>query len=314
MQDAAIAIEPPVQETDAPAADIASDPAISVEARNAYGYTDDGMSPLTKERAMELFERDVPVYLLYEDNTEGMAFDQTEILNHVGIFGIGRAEWEAVKELFPVIMENKWQEAFKQNPANSYCIYQLRREDETATLRFMNTTYLRERGLEPFFGNYEAVYSGQLPQNGNTAEMLEALYTQFNIDHPQDFTGHSLSVSDIVVMKQNGVVSSHYVDSVGFTAVPAFLPDNYLKNAEMAIEDDYGMIDGIVNNGPKESSERKEKAPDLSELFAKAQRTMQDSHDRTDGKKRSVLKMLHAPTPSRNDKTAQMKSAERDLI
>lgn len=314
VQDAAIAMEPPVQEADAPAVEVPPDPAISAEARNAYGYTDDEMLPLTKERAVELFERDVPVYLLYEDNTEGMVFDQTEILNHEGIFGIDRADWEAVKGQFPIITENKWQEAFKQNPADSYCIYQLRREDETATLRFMNTAYLREHGLEPSFENYEAVYSGQLPKNGNTAEKLESLYTQFNIDHPQDFTGHSLSVSDIVVMKQNGVVSSHYVDSVGFTAVPAFLPENYLKNAEMAMEDDYGMIDGIINNGPKEQPERKEKTPDLSELFAKAQRTMQDSHDRADGKKRSVLEILHAPTSPRNEKTAQMKSAERDLI
>lgn len=314
MQDAAIAIQPPVQELAVAAMDVPPDPAISIEVRNAYGYTDDGMLPLTKERAMELFERDVPVYLLYEDNTEGMAFDQTEILNHEGIFGIDRADWEAVKAQFPVITENKWQEAFKQNPADSYCIYQLRREDETAALRFMNTAYLREHGLEASFGNYEAVYSGRLPPNGNTAEKLEALYTQFNIDHPQDFTGHSLSVSDIVVMKQNGVVSSHYVDSVGFTAISAFLPENYLKDAEMAMEDDYGMIDGIINNGAKEQPERKEKVPDLSELFAKAQRTMKDSHDRTDGKKRSVLEMLHAPAPPRNDKTAQMKSAERDLI
>lgn len=165
-----------------------------------------------------------------------------------------------------------------------------------------------------FFGNYEAVYSGQLPPNRNTAEKLDSLYTQFNIDHPQDFTGHSLSVSDIIVMKQNGVLSSHYVDSVGFTAVPTFLPKNYLKNVEMAMEDDYGMIDGIINNGTKEQPESKEKASDLSALFSKAQRTMQDSHDRTDGKKRSVLEMLHAPAPPRNDKTAQMKSAERDLI
>ena len=68
-QDAAIAIEPPVQENPEPETDIPPDPAISVEARNAYGYTDDAMLPLTKERAMELFERDVPVYLLYGDTS-----------------------------------------------------------------------------------------------------------------------------------------------------------------------------------------------------------------------------------------------------
>ena len=314
-QDAVIAIEPPVQENPEPETDTPADPAISVEARNAYGYTDDAMLPLTKERAMELFERDVPVYLLYGDNTEAMAFEQTEILNHDGIFGIDRADWEAVKEQFPVITESRWQKAFQQNPADSYCIYQLRRDPELAELRFMNSQYLREHGLEPAFDHYEAVYSGSLPSDGSTEARLDDLYMKFNTAHPQDFTGHSLSVSDIVVLKQQGAVSSHYVDSVGFVQFPAFLPDNYLKNAEMSMEDDYGMIDGIINNGPKEQPETKPKAPDLSALFEAARQVVQEDKQVSEpGKKPSVLAMLHAPAPSRSEKTAQTKSAERDLI
>ena len=314
-QDAVIAIEPPVQENPEPETDTPADPAISVEARNAYGYTDDAMLPLTKERAMELFERDVPVYLLYGDNTEAMAFEQTEILNHDGIFGIDRADWEAVKEQFPVITENRWQKAFQQNPSDSYCIYQLRRDPELAELRFMNSQYLREHGLEPAFDHYEAVYSGSLPSDGSTEARLDDLYMKFNTAHPQDFTGHSLSVSDIVVLKQQGAVSSHYVDSVGFVQFPAFLPDNYLKNAEMSMEDDYGMIDGIINNGPKEQPETKPKAPDLSALFEAARQVVQEDKQVSEpGKKPSVLAMLHAPAPSRSEKTAQTKSAERDLI
>ena len=314
-QDAVIAIEPPVQENPEPETDTPADPAISVEARNAYGYTDDAMLPLTKERAMELFERDVPVYLLYGDNTEAMAFEQTEILNHDGIFGIDRADWEAVKEQFPVATENRWQKAFQQNPADSYCIYQLRRDPELAELRFMNSQYLREHGLEPAFDHYEAVYSGSLPSDGSTEARLDDLYMKFNTAHPQDFTGHSLSVSDIVVLKQQGAVSSHYVDSVGFVQFPAFLPDNYLKNAEMSMEDDYGMIDGIINNGPKEQPEVKPKAPDLSALFEAARQVVQEDKQVSEpGKKPSVLAMLHAPAPSRSEKTAQTKSAERDLI
>ena len=314
-QDAVIAIEPPVQENPEPETDTPADPAISVEARNAYGYTDDAMLPLTKERAMELFERDVPVYLLYGDNTEAMAFEQTEILNHDGIFGIDRADWEAVKEQFPVATENRWQKAFQQNPADSYCIYQLRRDPELAELRFMNSQYLREHGLEPAFDHYEAVYSGSLPSDGSTEARLDDLYMKFNTAHPQDFTGHSLSVSDIVVLKQQGAVSSHYVDSVGFVQLPAFLPDNYLKNAEMSMEDDYGMIDGIINNGPKEQPETKPKAPDLSALFEAARQVVQEDKQVSEpGKKPSVLAMLHAPAPSRSEKTAQTKSAERDLI
>ena len=314
-QDAVIAIEPPVQENPEPETDTPADPAISVEARNAYGYTDDAMLPLTKERAMELFERDVPVYLLYGDNTEAMAFEQTEILNHDGIFGIDRADWEAVKEQFPVATENRWQKAFQQNPADSYCIYQLRRDPELAELRFMNSQYLREHGLEPAFDHYEAVYSGSLPSDGSTEARLDDLYMKFNTAHPQDFTGHSLSVSDIVVLRQQGAVSSHYVDSVGFVQFPAFLPDNYLKNAEMSMEDDYGMIDGIINNGPKEQPETKPKAPDLSALFEAARQVVQEDKQVSEpGKKPSVLAMLHAPAPSRSEKTAQTKSAERDLI
>ena len=314
-RDAAIAIEPPVQENPEPETDTPADPAISVEARNAYGYTDDAMLPLTKERAMELFERDVPVYLLYGDNTEAMAFEQTEILNHDGIFGIDRADWEAVKEQFPVVTENRWQKAFQQNPADSYCIYQLCRDPELAELRFMNSQYLREHGLEPAFDHYEAVYSGALPSDGSTEARLDDLYMKFNTAHPQDFTGHSLSVSDIVVLRQQGAVSSHYVDSVGFVQLSAFLPDNYLKNAEMSMEDDYGMIDGIINNGPKEQLDVKPKAPDLSVLFEVARQVVQEDKQAPEpSKKPSVLAMLHAPAPSRSEKTAQTKSAERDLI
>ena len=314
-QDAVIAIEPPVQENPEPETDTPADPAISVEARNAYGYTDDAMLPLTKERAMELFERDVPVYLLYGDNTEAMAFEQTEILNHNGIFGIDCADWEAVKEQFPVATENRWQKAFQQNPSDSYCIYQLRKDPELAELRFMNSHYLREHGLEPAFDHYEAVYSGSLPSDGSTEARLDDLYMKFNTAHPQDFTGHSLSVSDIVVLRQQGAVSSHYVDSVGFVQFPAFLPDNYLKNAEMSMEDDYGMIDGIINNGPKEQPETKPKAPDLSALFEAARQVVQEDKQVPEpGKKPSILAMLHAPAPSRSEKTAQTKSAERDLI
>ena len=93
-------------------------------------------------------------------------------------------------------------------------------------------------------------------------------YAKFNVSRPDDFTGHSLSVSDIVALRQNGVVSCHYVDSIGFQELPGFLkPENYLKAAEMAMEDDYGMIDGVINNGKKE--EPAEKASVLDQLKEK---------------------------------------------
>lgn len=227
------------------------DPAISVESMNAYGYTDSNMLPLTKERALELMERDVSVYMLHTDNTEAMAFDAEEVRSFDGVFGVEASEWETVKDRF---VPPGYEKAFLDNTADSFSIYQLRDNDNTAQLRFMNAEYLAQKGLSIEKENYAAVYAGCLDRRGDTQDRLDELYETFNIRRPEDFRGHSLSVSDIVALKQNGVVSCHYVDSRGFKALPDFLkPENYLKNAEMAMEDDYGMIDGVINNGPKQT-------------------------------------------------------------
>ena len=122
----------------------------------------------------------------------------------------------------------------------------------------MSRSALQRMGKEPEFDHYEVVYIAPLEPFTNLNSMLEGIYTKFNIQHPEDFRGHSLSVSDIVALKQNGVVSCHYVDSFGFAELPGFMKSkNYLKNAEMAMEDDYGMIDGVINNGKAPAMEEK---------------------------------------------------------
>ncbi len=227
------------------------DSSMSIEAMNEYGYTDTAMLPLSKERAVELFDRDVSVYILYPDNTEAMAFDVNEIKGFNGIFGVEAADWYAVKDRFSLLPE--YEAAFLENPSDSYAIYQLRDCDDTAALRFMNYEYLHQKGLDVEYDNYAAVYAGNLENAGAAQEMLDNLYQTFNVDHPDDFRGHSLSVSDIVVLKQHGEISAYYVDSIGFKEIQGFIEaQNHLKNAEMAVEDDYGMIDGIINNGAKE--------------------------------------------------------------
>ena len=144
-------------------------------------------------------------------------------------------------------------EAFLDSATDSYAILQLRRSDETVYERFASMRELGRMGVEPNIDHYEVVYVGELTKRGDQTDVLEGLYTKFNIDHPADFKGHSLSVSDIVALQVAGVVSCHYVDSIGFSELPDFIRrENYLKNAEMMLEDDYGMLDGIVNNGPKQ--------------------------------------------------------------
>ena len=100
--------------------------------------------------------------------------------------------------------------------------------------------------MEPEIDRYKVVYHGSIFASENVNQQLEDLYVKFNIDHPKDFRGHSMSVSDIIALKIAGEVSFHYVDSVGFQKLDHFMePENYLKYAEMALEDDYGMIDGL---------------------------------------------------------------------
>ena len=265
------------------------------------------MLPLTKERALELMERDVSVYMLHTDNTEAMAFDAEDIRSFDGIFGVELSEWETVKDRFA---PPDYEKAFLDNTADSFIIYQLRGSDDTAQLRFMNAEYLEKKGLSIEKGNYAAVYAGNLDRRGDTQDRLDELYETFNLRRPEDFRGHSLSVSDIVALKQNGVVSCHYVDSRGFKALPDFLkPENYLKNAEMAMEDDYGMIDGVINNGPKQTVaelEEQAKSGKPISLMELAQASRQE-------KKPSVLAKL-CPPVNEPKKTARSKRAERELL
>ena len=279
-----------------------------------YGYTDgNAMLPLTKERAMELFMQDVPVFLLYGDNTEAMALDAEDISSHTGVFGVEREEWDAVRGVVTLSEQADTEKLFLENPQDAFLIYQIRRGGELDAYRFMNYDYLQSKGVTPERGGYDAIYTGGFMDYGNARTNLDMIYQRFNVDHPADFKGHSLSVSDIVALKQNGVVSCHYVDSIGFRELPNFLkPENYLKNAEMLLEDDYGMIDGILNNGPKQPTvadlEAQVKAGfsiSLTELAAASHREQ---------KKPSVLEKLREKTPEQaKNKTAPKRSAEREL-
>ena len=127
----------------------------------------------------------------------------------------------------------------------------MNREDPQ-NVRFMNLDWLQSHNLTVDRNNYDLIYTAPQDGSGSTIEQLERLYERFNLQKPVDFHSPSMSVSDIVAIKRDGKVSYHYCDSFGFEQVPGFLPDNPLKNAEMMLEDDYGMIDGIINNGPKE--------------------------------------------------------------
>ena len=154
--------------------------------------------------------------------------------------------------------------AFLNSPGDAYAIYQLKQSQDTRDLRFASMSQVLLAGKKIDREKYDFLYIGDLPgqTDKQPGEILEEIFARFNLMKPEDFTGHSLSMSDIVGLKQNGVISFHYVDTFGFRDVKGFLPDNLLHSAEIGMEDDYNMIDGIPgNNGRNPALEEKQPSP-----------------------------------------------------
>ena len=293
------------------------DEQVSTPDMQEYGYFYDGMLPVTRERALELDAAGLTVYVLHEDNTESMVFDPQEIMDHGGLFGVDREEWEKSPQFHEKVMERQEhqqerEQAFLSQNRDCFAIYQVSRDDPQ-NVRFMNLDWLKSHDISIDRSNYDLIYTAPLRESGTVPEQLEKLYEQFNLQKPADFHSPSMSVSDIVAIKQDGKVSCHYCDSVGFTRIPGFLPENPLKNAEMAVEDDYGMIDGIINNGAKEPTvaeleqqARSGQSISLMDLAAAAHREERE-------KKKSVMEQLKSQPKAEHKKIAPKKSAEREI-
>ena len=226
--------------------DALPDPMIGLSEMREYGYTWNAMLPLTQERALELFDHDFPIYLLHADGAETTVDDRKQILEHDGIFGIEKGDWENEKKLRSMFAELEKSAAGKEeqllhSTSDMYGIYQLKHEPELKHLRFEGTESLKRMGItkDNFDAikpeNYTLVYVGELSelQRQTQGATLEAIFEKFNLDHPEDFRGHSLSVSDIVLLHQNGQNTAHFVDSFGYTEIPDFLREQTPEKEEM---------------------------------------------------------------------------------
>jgi len=131
------------------------DPTLTVDDMRSYGYLDSDMLPLSKDRAVELLEHDITVYMLYPDNAEEMVFEAEDIIKHDGMFGVTRPDWDAVKGHIP---PRDVEQRFLNSPTDSMAIYQLRR-DAPVELRFAN---LGSLAAPPDPANYEAVYTREV--------------------------------------------------------------------------------------------------------------------------------------------------------
>ena len=140
----------------------------------------------------------------------------------------------------------------KEYGISTYSIYQLDLSDNTDNLRFMSLDWLESKGLSVDRDHYQMVYAMQQ----ELGETLEDIYRRFNIDHPEDFRGHSLSVSDVVVLHENGADAAYYVDSIGFKELPGFF-DAGAPEARRDVS-----VREQLDNARKQAAQTEPKAPD----------------------------------------------------
>lgn len=294
------------------------DPTLTQDDLEKCGYLDGDLLPLSKERAYELMERDLTVYIIQQGENPAMAFDTADLDAHDGIFAVTREEWEESPDFDAQVKERmdhqqEREQAFLDHKGDCFAIYQVKHTDELRDIRYEGLEWVKSIGQTVQRDNYDLVYTAPLAPGDLKGSVLDNLEYRFNNEHPADYRHPSMSVSDIVAIKRDGKVSCHYCDSFGFAEVPGFLPDNPLKNAEMTVEDDYGMIDGIINNGPKEQTvaqleqqARSGQPISLMDLAAAAHREDRD-------KKKSVVEQLKSQPKPEHKKTAPKKSAEREI-
>ena len=230
------------------------DPMIGLYEMHDYGYDWSEMLPLTKERALELWDDDFPVYLLHVDGSETMADDREEIEEHGGIFGIEKEDWmrersldrdndmEQENEATQPVTEEYVSERKSQD---TYKIYQLKSDDELWQYHFESLESLKAHDLKVEGKNYELKYEGEWTEG----MQLEGIYAKFNIDRPEDFTGHSLSVGDIVVLNRDGKETAHFVDSVGFVEVPEFFLESVQEQTREEVAESIEDGDEIIDLG-----------------------------------------------------------------
>ena len=297
------------------------DSSMTLDGLAELGYSGTDLLPLSRERGAELVDRDMTVYMVRTGEAPEMVFDREDLMEQPEgvMFAVPREEWEDSPDFRQAVAGRMdWQEdrerAFLNHGGDCFAIDQVKLDgdDSLRDIRYESLDWLNSIGRKVERGNYDLAYTAPLSEVNSADEALERLWYVFNNDHPADYQRPSMSVSDIIAIRLDGVLTCHYCDSYGFKQLPDFIqPENYLKNAEMSLEDDLGMIDGIINNGPKatvaelEQQARSGQPISLTDLAEATHRERRE--------KKSVLAKLNAAPPQQGrKKTAPKKSAEKE--
>ena len=287
------------------------------------GIDDADILPVSPLSALMFMEEDFSVYSVTPEKTGAdismcMDSDEIEASGHDAMFAIDRTEWEE-SSMFQHKIEERLahqeerEAGFFAHPG-SFAIYQMDHSLDSIPLRFSSYDELMAKDMAPTRDMYELIYTAELGKKG-----LDDIFYEFNENRPPDYRSYSLSASDIIARNEDGIVSYYYVDRFGFQKLPDFAADNPLKNAEMAVEDDYNMVDGIINNGEKQPTvtelEQQAKSGQPISLMdlADAVHREQSVPDDAQPKRMSIYDRLRQPLPPSTKKSAPIKSAEMEM-
>lgn len=294
------------------------DPSLSMEDLSEAGYTENDLLPVSLDTAELMYGGDFTVYLIRPGENPEMVFDEEDFDHHDGLFAVPREEWEASPDFDDAIQDRlreeeqqKRETAFLDHQGDCFALYQLHRGPELRDLRYISLERLRAEGASPRKGNYDLVYTAPLTGQGDALQQLDQLWHQFNMEHPADYHSPSMSISDIVALKQGGVLSCHYVDQYAFSELPGFFSGrNPLRAAEDSLEQNDNQLDGILNNTPSVAElEAQVKAGQQISLVDLAQAVRKEQAEK---KKSVVAQLRNAPPAQEHRKKTAEKSTERE--
>lgn len=205
------------------------DPQTPKSGLRAYGYEEDDLIPVGPDVAKSLYERDFSLYIAGNSGYFNMVFEPEELDGPgIWLYAIPRGEWEDSLDFQQAVADRmnhqeERERAFLDHAGDCFAIYQMPLNEETRFFRFEPLDRLRENGAAVERDRYNLVYTSPLPDAASVDAALDGLWEKFNINHPADFRHPSLSVSDIVAIRKDGVLSCHYVDDIGFAALPDFI-------------------------------------------------------------------------------------------
>ena len=293
------------------------DPNCTMEDLAEAGYTEGDLLPVSLDTAGLMYGGDFTVYIIRPGENPELVFDETDFDHHGGLFAVPREEWEASPDFDDAIQarlgeaeQEKREAAFLDHQGDCFALYQLHQGPDLRDIRYISLERLRAEGESPRKGNYDLVYTAPLTGQGDTLQQLNQLWKQFNNAHPADYHSPSMSISDIVALKQGGVVSCHYVDQYAFSELPGFFSGrNPLRAVEDSVEQNDNQLDGIINNTPSVAELRAQvDAGQQISLLDLANAVQKEREE----KKISVVERLKQPPQPGRKKTAPDKGAERE--